>query len=426
MSTALLTDRYELTMVQAALRSGHGNRRAIFEVFARQLPAGRRYGVVAGTERAIELISEFKFTEAELSWLAKQRVVADDTLAWLADFKFSGDISGYAEGELYFGNSPVLTVESSWAEAVLLETLILSVLNFDSAVASAASRMSLAANQRDLVEMGSRRGHEQAAVSAARAAYIAGFHATSNLEAGRRWGIPTMGTSAHSFTLLYDSEPDAFRAQLASMGAETTFLIDTFNVEEAVRTAVEITGGGPGAVRIDSGDLVEQARTVRGLLDSLGANKTRIVVTSDLDEYAIAALAAAPVDAYGVGTSLITGSGHPTAGFVYKLVAHSDDGSNWTSVAKRSSSKENFGGKKYAYRQLVNGAAQAEFISWQPGDHGRELQKNFMLQGEPVTDPKTALQRARERHQNSLAELSDAAKRLSKGEAALQAEYLLG
>jgi len=424
-STALLTDRYELTMVQAALRSGHGNRRAIFEVFARQLPAGRRYGVVAGTERLVELISEFKFTNAELSWLAEQQIVAEDTLAWLEDFRFSGDISGYAEGELYFGNSPVLTVESSWAEAVLLETLILSVLNFDSAVASAASRMKLAAGQRNLVEMGSRRGHEQAAVSAARAAFVAGFEATSNLEAGRRWGIPTMGTSAHSFTLLYDSEPDAFRAQLASMGKDTTFLVDTFDVERAVRTAVEITGSGPGAVRIDSGDLVEQASAVRGLLDSLGAEQTRIVVTSDLDEYAIAALAAAPVDTYGVGTSLITGSGHPTAGFVYKLVAHSEDGSNWTSVAKRSSSKENLGGKKYAYRRLLNGVAEAELLSWEPGDHGRELQQDFMLRGQSLVDPATALQRARQRHESALGELSDAAKRLSRGEAALHAEFLV-
>jgi nicotinate phosphoribosyltransferase len=420
-STALLTDRYELTMVQAALQSGRANRQCVFEVFARQLPAGRRFGVVAGVERALELIEEFRFTEVELEWLEREQVVDAATLSWLADYKFCGDISGYRDGELYFGSSPVLTVTASFAEAVLLETLILSVLNFDSAIASAASRMVLAAEGRRLIEMGSRRTHESAAVAAARAAYLVGFDATSNLEAGRRYGIPTMGTSAHSFTLLHDSEREAFAAQLKSMGPDTTLLVDTFDVEAAVRAAVEMIPGGPGAVRLDSGDLVEQAQKVRTLLDSLGATRTRIVVTSDLDEFAIASLAAAPVDGYGVGTSLVSGSGHPTAGFVYKLVAHTDDNENWVQVAKKSALKTNRGGRKFAYRELANGFATRELLSGEAAALGRELQSDFLVAGSRVA--RFDLDSARAHHAQVLGELSGSARRLSRGEPAIAVEF---
>lgn len=421
MSNALLTDRYELTMLQAARGSGKADRKCVFEVFARQLPAGRRYGVIAGVERALELIADFRFSTEELDWLEREQVVDKQTLGWLADYKFRGDISGYRDGELYFGSSPVLTVTASFAEAVVLETLILSVLNFDSAIASAASRMVLAAEGRRLIEMGSRRTHEWAAVAAARAAYLVGFDATSNLEAGRRHQIPTMGTSAHSFTLLHDSEREAFAAQLSSMGPDTTLLVDTFNVEAAVRAAVELIPGGPGAVRLDSGDLVQQAHTVRSLLDSLGATRTRIVVTSDLDEFAIAALAAAPVDGYGVGTSLVSGSGHPTAGFVYKLVAHTDDSKKWVDVAKRSTLKSNRGGRKFAYREIQNGLATRELLTAAEQPLGRALQSDFMIAGEQTQSYN--LDSGREHHRLVLTELGGTAKRLSRGEPALTVEF---
>ncbi len=217
-------------------------------------------------------------------------------------------------------------VEAPFAEAVVLETLVLAVLNHDSAIASAASRMVRAADERPIIEMGSRRTHEMAAVASARAAYIAGFSSTSNLEAGRDYGIPTSGTSAHAFSLVHDSERDAFAAQLAALGKGTTLLVDTFDVGRAVRTAVELAGPGLGAVRIDSGDLPMVARQVRDLLDELGARDTKIVLSGDLNEYSIAALAAAPVNGYGVGTSLVTGSGAPTAALVYKLVARAREG----------------------------------------------------------------------------------------------------
>ncbi|GGK74298.1 nicotinate phosphoribosyltransferase [Planomonospora parontospora] len=420
MSGALLTDHYELTMLQAALRSGAASRRAVFEVFARQLPGGRRYGVVAGTGRVLDALEHFRFGEDELAFLAANRVVDDATLDFLAGYRFRGDVHGYREGECYFPGSPIMTVEGTFAEAVLLETLILSVLNHDCAIATAASRMVCAAGSRPLIEMGSRRTHEMSAVAAARAAYLCGFAATSNLMAGRVYGVPTTGTAAHAFTLLHDSEEQAFAAQLASLGTGTTLLVDTYDVARAVRTAVELAGPGLGAVRIDSGDLTEAAREVRAQLDGLGAHGTRILVTGDLDEYAIAALAAAPVDGYGVGTSLVTGSGSPTAALVYKLVAREDSAGVLQPVAKRSVGKPSRGGRKEAFRRLdESGTAVAELVTTAgrrpPG--ARPLQTPLVRGGEVVVREKP--EEARARHREAFAELPVTAHQLSRGDAAL-------
>ncbi|BBX62753.1 nicotinate phosphoribosyltransferase pncB1 [Mycobacterium saskatchewanense] len=344
----LLTDKYELTMLAAALRDGTAGRRTTFELFARRLPDGRRYGVVAGTGRLLEALPHFTFDDEACQMLAE--FLDADTLAYLRDFRFGGDIDGYAEGELYFPGSPVLSVTGTFGECVVLETLALSIFNHDTAIASAAARMVSAARDRPLVEMGSRRTHERAAVAAARAAYIAGFAATSNLEAQGEYGIPTEGTSAHAFTMVHTTEegPDelaAFRAQVAALGVDTTLLVDTYDVTAGVANAVAAAGTGLGAVRIDSGELGVLTRQVRNQLDQLGATGTRIVVSGDLDEYSIAALGAEPVDVFGVGTSLVTGSGAPTASMVYKLVEV--DG---MPVQKRSSHKETRGGRKEALR----------------------------------------------------------------------------
>lgn len=426
-SSALLTDHYELTMLQAALASGAASRRAVFELFGRRLPGGRRYGVVAGTGRVLDQLADFRFGTAELDHLADHRVVDERTLEFLAGYRFSGSIHGYPEGEVWFPHSPVLVVESSFAEAVLLETLLLSILNHDSAIATAASRMTHAAGERPCIEMGSRRTHEEAAVAAARAAYVAGFATTSNLEAGRRHGIPTAGTSAHSFTLLHDDEAQAFTAQVDSLGRGTTLLVDTYDVAEAVRRAVDIAGHELGAVRLDSGDLADIARQVRRQLDDLGARNTRIVLTSDLDEYAIAALAAAPVDGYGVGTQLVTGSGHPTCGFVYKLVAHTDDAGDWVDVAKTSAGKASVGGRKYGLRRLRDGVADAELIGCgtppeQPPPGTRALLTPLVVDGEAVAAE--TLEVARERHRTSVAELPATARRLQRGDPALPVEFV--
>ena len=421
-STGLLTDHYELTMVEAALRSGAASRRCVFEAFARRLPEGRRYGVVAGAGRFLEALQRFRFGDDEIDELRRRGVVDDATCDWLAGYRFSGDVSGYAEGEVYFPGSPVLVVESSFAEAVVLETLVLSILNHDTAIASAASRMTSAAGDRPCIEMGSRRTHEEAAVAAARAAYVAGFATTSNLEAGRRYGVPTAGTAAHAFTLLHDTEREAFAAQVDCLGTGTTLLVDTYDVTEGVRTAVRVAGTSLGAVRLDSGDLVEQAREVRALLDSLGATGTRIVVTSDLDEYAIAALASAPVDAYGVGTQLVTGSGAPTASMVYKLVSRSDEDGVMRPVEKRSESKTSVGGRKWALRRLsADGVAEAEVVGIEerPTDDGddRPLMVDLVRGGELLAPPDLAA--ARERHAASRAELPAVALRLQRGDVAL-------
>ena len=416
-STALLTDHYELTMVQAALAGGTAQRRSVFELFGRRLPEGRRYGVVAGVGRALDAIEAFRFDDATLE--ALDGVVDAPTLAWLADYRFSGDVWGYGEGEVYLPHSPLVIVEASFAEAVALETVLLSIYNHDSAIASAASRMTLVAGDRPCIEMGSRRTHEEAAVAAARAAYVAGFASTSNLAARRRYGIPTAGTSAHSFTLLHDSEEEAFRAQVSSLGTGTTLLVDTYDIAEAVRLGVEVAGPELGAVRIDSGDLGVLAKEVRAQLDSLGATGTRIVVTSDLDEFAIGSLASAPVDGYGVGTQLVTGSGHPTSGFVYKLVSRENADGVMQSVAKRSVDKVSIGGRKYALRRRdTHGVAEAEVIgigtpAVDDGDD-RELLVPLVRDGEVVG--REPLADARERHVRARAELPPAAQQMSRGE----------
>src|SRR3954470_23394980 len=311
-----MTDQYELTMVSAALRDGTADRRCVFEVFARRLPTGRRYGVVAGQGRLMELIQDFRFAEEEIHFLRRAKIVDESTAAWLAAYRFRGDIDGYAEGELFFPGSPILTVSGTFAECVVLETLILSVLNHDCAIAVAAARMVTAARGRPVIEMGGRRTHEEAAVAAARAAYLAGFSATSNLAAGRRYAIPTAGTAAHAFTLLHDDEKAAFASQVAALGKQTTLLVDTYDIAQGIRNAIAVAGPDLRAVRIDSGDLSVLASESRALLDSLGATETKIVVSGDLDEYSIAALAAEPVDSYGAGTAVVTGSGAPTAGLV--------------------------------------------------------------------------------------------------------------
>ncbi|MBJ2122036.1 nicotinate phosphoribosyltransferase [Arthrobacter sp. MSA 4-2] len=429
-NTALFTDQYELTMLQAALHSGAAHRRSVFEAFARRLPDGRRYGVTAGTGRLLEALAAFRFGDDQLGFLSDNSIVDDKTLDWLAGFSFTGDIFGYAEGEAYFPNSPILIVESTFAEACILETLVLSVLNHDSAIASAASRMTSAAAGRPCIEMGSRRTHEESAVAASRAAIIGGFASTSNLEAGRRYGVPTVGTAAHSFTLLHDTERQAFEAQVQALGRGTSLLVDTYDVEQGVRTAVEVAGPELGAVRLDSGDLVTQARWVRELLDDLGNTNTRIVVTSDLDEFAIGLLASAPVDAYGVGTSLVTGSGAPTAGMVYKLVSREDNNGTFVSVAKAAKNKVSVGGRKYALRRLdENGTATAEVvgISASPSDDGndRPLLQQLVKGGEVLpgwTGPE-GVQRAALRHSESIAELPESVHRLQRGEPAIPTEY---
>ncbi|MFI5485557.1 nicotinate phosphoribosyltransferase [Micromonospora echinaurantiaca] len=414
---ALLTDHYELTMISAALRDGTADRRCVFEVFTRRLPTGRRYGVVAGTGRLVELIRDFRFDADEVDFLRRTGVVDEQAAAWLRDYRFTGDVHGYAEGELFFPGSPILTVSGGFAECVVLETLVLSVLNHDCAVAAAAARMVTAARGRTLIEMGSRRAHEEAAVAAARAAYLAGFRFTSNLAAGQRYGIPTAGTAAHAFTLLHDDERAAFASQVATLGKDTTLLVDTYDITQGIRNAIAVAGPELRAIRIDSGDLAVIAQQSRELLDSLGATETKIIVSGDLDEYSIAALAAEPVDMYGAGTSVVTGSGAPTAGLVYKLVEV--DG---RAVVKRSEQKATIGGRKVAVRRhKPTGTATEEVIvpqgepERQPND--RLLQRPLLTGGEPVELP--TLDESREHLRQCLISIPWEGLKLSAGDPAV-------
>lgn len=414
----LLTDHYELTMISAALRDGTSERNCVFEVFARRLPPGRRYGVVAGTGRLIELLRDFTFDADEIDFLRQTRVIDAATARWLEAFKFKGDIWGYPEGELFFPNSPILTVSGTFAECVVLETLILSVLNHDSAVAAAAARMVTAAKGRPLIEMGSRRTHEQAAVAAARASYLAGFASTSNLAAGFRYEIPTAGTAAHAYTLLHDDERAAFAAQVQALGHETTLLVDTYDITQGIRNAIEVAGPALRAIRIDSGDLSVLAAQSRALLDELGAPDVKIVVSGDLDEYAIAALRAEPVDAYGAGTAVVIGSGAPTAGLVYKLVEVEG-----RPVVKRSENKRTVGGRKTAVRRHKPTGTMIEELVVSQGEperrpHDRLLQRQFIAAGAVVDDLPT-LKQSRDHLRDCLISIPWEGLKLSVGDPAI-------
>ena len=426
-------------MLDAALKDGTAHRRCTFELFGRRLPATRRFGVVAGTGRILEALERFEFDAEQIDWLKDQGIISEDAAQFLASWRFTGDIWGYAEGECYFPGSPLLTVEGTFADCTLMETLLLSILNHDCAVASAASRMTIAAHGRPCMDMGARRAHERAAVSAARAAIIGGFQGTSDLEAAKRYGIRCIGTAAHAFTLLHDTERDAFDSQVAKLGAGTTLLVDTYDIRQGVINAVEAAraaGGELGAVRLDSGDLVAEAFKVRGQLDAMGATTTKITVTSDLDEYAIAALGAAPVDSYGVGTKLVTGSGVPTAALVYKVVQREDANGEIVSVAKKAESKSTVGGRKIAGRVLgEDGYATEELLlvgtSFEEGQAllaergARPLQVRLVRGGEidPAAWGPEALTRAQEHHLRARNELPYQAWRLSEGEVAIPTRY---
>lgn len=432
-SIALMTDMYEYTMLEATLRDGTAARNCVFEVFARHLPVGRRYGVVAGIGRIVELVRDFKPSPDDIAFLLNRKVISAQTATWLENFHFSGTIRAYREGEVYFPNSPILQVEGTFGECTLLETLLLSVLNYDSAIAAAASRMSAAAGDRPCLDMGGRRTNEHAAIAAARSAIVGGFMGTANLAAAQKYDLPAIGTAAHAFTLLHDSEEQAFESQIAALGRSTTVLTDTYNIEDAITTAVRAAGPELGAIRIDSGDLASLAQKARKQLDSLGAVNTKITVTNDLDEYALAALATAPVDSYGVGTQLVTGSGAPTCAMVYKLVEREGADGKMHAVEKKSFGKHTDGWRKRGVRAYEYGLAQAELVvagsseqldSWTaPAEvsQTRDLLTTIVDHGDIDMSlaSKATLLEAQAYHKKALAELPITALSLSAGEPAI-------
>lgn len=432
-SPAMMTDMYEYTMLDAALKDGTANRKCVFEIFTRHLPEGRRYGVVAGTGRILDALERFHLDDDDLRFLSDRKIVSAETIAWLERFHFSGSVKGYREGEMFFPNSPVLQVEGTFGECTLLETLLLSILNYDCAVASAASRMVTAAKDRPCMDMGGRRTNEWSAVAASRAAVVGGFQGTANLLAAQLYGLKAIGTAAHCFTLVHDSERDAFISQIDALGKNTTLLVDTYNIEEAVKTAVEVAGPELGGVRIDSGDLAALAQRVRNQLDALGATNTKITVTNDLDEYALAALQTAPVDSYGVGTRLVTGSGAPTCAMVYKLTERENADGVMQPVAKKSKDKATVPGRKLAFRSYEYNLADCEHVisgsedqlaAFRPEEGWKDLLVDFVDHGQidATWQGHDAIMAAHDYRAKALAELPITAQSLMRGEPVIPTE----
>ena len=429
-TTAFLTDKYEVTMLQAMLRAGRADHRAVFDLFARRLPKGRRYGVVGGVGRVVEAVKNFRFTDEQIAYLEADPIIDEATVRYLRDYKFRGIIVGQPEGSLYFPNTPILTVIGTFADCVLLETLLLSIMNHDSAVMSAASRMVTAAEGMPMIEMGSRRTSETSAIAAARAAYIAGFNATSNLQAGHLYQIPTTGTSAHAYTLAYgpDGEEQSFYDQMVALGTDTTILVDTYNIPEGIRRAVHAANtlgvSGPGGIRIDSGDLHEETVNARELLDSLGAIDTKIVLSSDIDEYTISEMKerGTPVDAVGAGTRVVTGSGAPTAEMVYKLVQIND-----MPVSKRAEGKISTGGIKVTYREFhEDGTMAGEFFkvgtTSAPFTSSQHPTQILLVDGQGDYFHQEDIEVSRARHKEQVAYLPESARLILAGDAAFTAQ----
>lgn len=428
-STAFKVDFYEFTMIDAAIQSGQADKHSVFELFARKLPSGRRYGVVAGVGRAIQAVKDFRFTREQIQFLENDGRLSAQTISFLKDYKFRGTIHSYDDGDLYFPNSPIVTVEGTFADSVILETVLLSILNHDSAVASAASRMVVAGQGMSIIEMGSRRTHEDAAVAVANAAYLAGFASTSNVEAAMTHGVPFAGTSAHAFTLAFPTEVEAFEAQVKALGVNTTLLVDTYDIEQGIRNAVQVAGTKLGAIRIDSGDLHEETVAARKLLDELGATETKIVLSSDIDEFTIAELMdrGTPVDGVGAGTRVATGSGHPTAGMVFKLVAIENEDGTMRSVAKKASGKASIGGRKFAYREYDSaGKIVREFFTLEKmTDEDIDGRNIKQIQNIRVWDNSyniNDVEEARNNHSNAIKTLPQDALLVTAGETAFVAE----
>jgi nicotinate phosphoribosyltransferase len=361
----LTTDLYELTMAAAYSESGI-NHRAIFELFVRTLPDCRSYLIAAGLEQALEYLRRLKFTADQIDYLRRHpsfKHVGKRFFDYLGELRFTGDVWAVPEGTVAFGMEPLLRVEAPIIEAQIVETFLLSTINFQTAIASKAARVVTAAQGRRVIEFGTRRAHgTEAGLLAARAAYIAGCAGTSNVEAGYTFGIPTFGTLAHSFVMSFDDEDAAFRAFLRVFPDTATLLVDTYDTISAVRRITADLHSHVPAVRLDSGDLVDLSKQVRQMLDQAGMNATRIFASGDLDEHRIAELLSrgAAIDAFGVGTQLATSYDAPALGGVYKLVEMK--GGRTSMRIKLSPHKVTYPGPKQVWRRMDDHGKYAEDV----------------------------------------------------------------
>ncbi|MDF2647376.1 MAG: nicotinate phosphoribosyltransferase [Paenibacillus sp.] len=375
----LHTDKYQINMMYAHWLQGTYQQKAVFEVYFRKLPFGSGYAVFAGLERVIHYIQNLHFGDKEIAYLRTQEEnYREDFLEALRAFKFEGDLQAVPEGTLVFPNEPLVRVVASMFEAQLVETAILNFVNYQTLVATKASRIKQVAPRDVLLEFGTRRAQEaDAAIWGARAAYVAGFHATSNLRAGMLFGIPTKGTHAHAWVQAHDTEEEAFRAYAEALPEQVTLLVDTYDtlrsgVPNAIKTArlLQSHGKSMNAIRLDSGDLAYLSQQARRMLDEAGFPEVKIVASNDLDENIIEGLKAqdAKIDVWGVGTQLITAADQPALGGVYKLVAREKNG-EFVPVIKISGNPEKVTnpGFKEAYR-IINkktGKAEADYLALQ-------------------------------------------------------------
>jgi nicotinate phosphoribosyltransferase len=416
MGRALETDLYELTMAVAHFAGGSHRRRVACEVFVRRLPRHRTYLLAAGLEAALEWLEEFRFEPDELDYLAGTRALAGvfrrfpDFRDFLASLRFTGHVDAVPEGTVIFPEEPLLRVEAEVVQAQLAETFLLSALNHATAVATKAARVVTAAAGAAIAEFGARRTHPEAAVDAARAAYLAGCAGTSCVEAGRRYGVPVLGTAAHLWTMFHGTETEAFARYFAAFPESSLLLVDTYDTLAGVRHGVEATGGRLVGVRLDSGDILALSREVRRYLDRAGLAGVRIVASGDLEEHAIAALVAAgaPIDVYGVGTELVVSGDSPRVGGVYKLVAVERDG-GWKDTAKLSAGKVSLPGRKQVFRRREGGRLEGDELGLveEAAPPGTEpLLVPVLRDGRRVAPPEP-LAVARARARESLAALPD-------------------
>jgi len=418
-ASPLLTDLYQLNMIQAYL----DHRRtapAVFELFFRRLPARRGFGVAAGLEQALDFLEGLRFAPEEIAWLEKTGRFRPNLLDYLAHFRFTGDVHAMPEGTVFFADEPILRVTAPLPEAQLAETRLINILHFQSLIASKAARMVLAAPGKLLVDFGLRRAHgAEAGLMAARASYIAGFAGTATVAAERRWGIPSYGTMAHSFVQAFDDEAAAFEAFARSRPDDLTLLIDTYDAAAAARAVaalaprLEALGITIRAVRIDSGDLGALAARVRRILDAAGLRDVRIFASGGLDEDALAALlrAGAPIDGFGIGTSLTTSADVPALDCAYKLQEYAG-----TPRRKRSTGKATWPGRKQVWRRYgPDGRMSADVLSLESDAHAGEPLLHPVMQGGRRLAPSPALAAVRERAARDLSRLPEPLRRLEPG-----------
>ena len=383
-SLALHTDLYQINMAESYWADGIHDRKAVFELFFRNLPFGNGYAIFAGLERILDYLRDFHFSESDLAYLREELGYEDDFISYLRDVRFTGDVYSMVEGELVFANEPIIRVETTLIEAQLVETALLNIVNYQTLIATKASRIKQVVKEEVVMEFGSRRAHEMdAAIWGARATIIGGVEATSNVRAGKRFGIPVSGTHAHSMVQAYKSEYEAFHSY-AKRHKDCVFLVDTYNtLKIGIPTAIQVAkelGDSINfiGVRLDSGDISFLSKEARRMLDEAGFPEAKVIVSNDLDEYTILNLKAqgARVDVWGIGTKLITAYDQPALGAVYKIVSIENDAGEMEDTIKISSTTEKVTtpGRKKLFRIIdrENGKAEGDYITMYDEDPASE------------------------------------------------------